>query len=127
MSSELQPRRPGRRRRSRAFSLIEFTMVLALIAVNAWWLVRDLWPVADLKTIQLLIGRGRYDEAEACLVQLVNDPRLSGQAVKFLEVARKRRQGAGGATQRVGKRRRRVRPEPVAQPTLRFRLRYQMV
>jgi hypothetical protein len=35
----------------------------------------------------------RFDEAEACLVQLVNDPRLSGQAVKFLEVARKRRRG----------------------------------
>jgi tetratricopeptide (TPR) repeat protein len=37
----------------------------------------------------------RFDEAEACLVQLVNDPRLGGQAVKFLEVARKWRQGRG--------------------------------
>ena len=37
----------------------------------------------------------RFDEAEACLVQLVNDPRLSAQAVKVLEVARKWRQGKG--------------------------------
>jgi len=34
----------------------------------------------------------RFDEAEACLVQLVNNPRLGAQAQKFLEVARKRRQ-----------------------------------
>ena len=42
-------------------------VVLGLVGLNGWWLVRETWPLADLKAVAAWVGQGRYGEAEEAL------------------------------------------------------------
>lgn len=54
-------------RRSRGPAVLFWSLILAGLAGNAWYLARDYWPLPDLKTINSLIREKKYDEADAAL------------------------------------------------------------
>ena len=51
-------------------------LVSLIVLFNAYWFSKSYWPVPDLKTINRSIGRGNKDEAEAALVQRLENATL---------------------------------------------------
>jgi hypothetical protein len=68
---------PDRRRVPRAIARWLYRgLALALVAFNAWWFIRDTWPVADLATIDRLVAQSRFGESDRALrEQLRRSPR----------------------------------------------------
>src|SRR4051794_24278736 len=81
-ASTTGPARPGRR--SRAWRLASTSLILALIGVNAWWLIRDALPAPDLKTINGQVARREYAEAEAGLREFLRRSPHHGEARRTL-------------------------------------------
>jgi tetratricopeptide (TPR) repeat protein len=57
---------------------------IGLIAFNAWWLARDLWPVPDRAAINRLMARGKLAEAESALHAYLGRAPRDGEARKQL-------------------------------------------
>ncbi len=60
--------RPASRNRlSTVKKLLAVGLIAGLVGFNVWWYWRDTRPVADLRTIEEMIGRQQYVQAEAAL------------------------------------------------------------
>src|SRR5271166_3020651 len=70
----------GRRRRLPWPALMAMLLCIALIGFNAWWYWRDARPAPDIKTIEALMSREQYIQAESALRERLRRSRHDGEA-----------------------------------------------
>ena len=70
----------GRRRRLPWPALMAMLLCIALIGFNAWWYWRDARPAPDIKTIEALMSREQYIQAESALRERLRRSRQDGEA-----------------------------------------------
>ena len=70
----------GRRRRLPWPALMAMLLCVALIGFNTWWYWRDARPAPDIKTIEALMSREQYIQAESALRERLRRSRQDGEA-----------------------------------------------
>jgi tetratricopeptide (TPR) repeat protein len=72
---------PARHRRRRRGARWAYRiLVLALVGFNAWWFIRETRPVPGVEAIGRMIARGRYDESDRALGELLRRSPRHGEA-----------------------------------------------
>ena len=70
----------GCRRRLPWPALMAMLLCVALIGFNTWWYWRDARPAPDIKTIEALMSREQYIQAESALRERLRRSRHDGEA-----------------------------------------------
>src|SRR5208283_593659 len=70
----------GCRRRLPWPALMAMRLCVALIGFNTWWYWRDARPALDIKTIEALMSREQYIQAESALRERLRRSRHDGEA-----------------------------------------------
>jgi tetratricopeptide (TPR) repeat protein len=64
--------------------LVLTVAILALVGLNAWWLVRDAWPAPEMSQVKILFARRQFGEAESALREILRRSPHHGEARMLL-------------------------------------------